>query len=273
MAWFDEGGRNKLSWLYHSSTGLSQTVLCRRLLVPNTHISTSPLEGTAGKPQTLPKRILLDPRKSEFAAFPSSVGKWSILILHELVSLAYYNFSKFIAMVHLHYLDLFESPVTENGSNYDRFHMTWVLDDTNSPIGAPDGFKIQHGDLVVIEDLFTGAGEFEGVRMVIDRPTEDGTAVTVLAGVGIECMEWPSELLGEESAALLRSSYEKFLNQIISKQMSGYSLSDLVDDVEEFWDQPVEVRPPKSKADIWKIPLSQCKLKQTTMGTDQSLNK
>ena len=169
-----------------------------------------------------------------------------------------------MTMVKLHYFDLHESPVQEEG-NYERFQMTWFLKNDSPPSGVPedDIFSIATGDLIAVEELFTGAGELEGVRAV--GPLDDSGQRFVLMPVGIEQMEWPQEILdwagNNTSKPSLRELYQDILNEIFDAT-AGCTLEDMVDDVDEFWANPIVAnRTDNPDLEEWEIPLSGCTLK------------
>ena len=170
-------------------------------------------------------------------------------------------------MVRVHFLTLFDSPVTDGGSNYERMRWTWMLQRDGPPLGATtaDGtFEIQHGDLVAIEEFFTGAGAFEGLRIVVDR---EETGDTVLMGVGIEMIDWPKDIMTwvrTQEGETLRSLYEEPLNLVLSQIGGGLSMRDLIEDefADEFWDDAQTgkaFKKPKSEK-VWNIPLSKCRV-------------
>jgi hypothetical protein len=157
----------------------------------------------------------------------------------------------FMTTPQIHFLDLHESPFV---NDYVRFNARWLLRDDGPPKAAPRYFAISTGDLVALEQLFTGAGEFEGLY-VVGIPEEDGRLP--LLNMGIESVEWPHVIL-DRAGSQLRQHYEAPLNQLVSQVMPGMSLADLTDDVEEFWSNPVEARLRKVYAGEWVIPLSEC---------------
>lgn len=160
-------------------------------------------------------------------------------------------------MVKLHFLDLHESPF--RGEDYGRFRMTWYLKDDGRPKNAPDDYGgISTGDLIAVDELFTGAGDLEGLRAV--GPKSDGRFL--LLGVGIEYIEWPKEILdwAKEQEESLKELYEEPLNRMLDE--SGFTIEDLVDDIDEFWDRPLDGGPHKAESnEEWEIPLSGCRWK------------
>lgn len=174
-------------------------------------------------------------------------------------------------MVKVHYLDLYESPVTDDGENYERLSMTWLLKDEGSPpAGAPNHFSLATGDLVAVDELFSGAGEFEGLRVV--GPGQKGGAYLLLP-IGVECIEWPKVILDWAGDRSLRELYEAAFNQVLD-ECGGFSMGDLVDDLDEFWGSKFEATPSEiDPEETWEIPLSQCKWKPSLHAAPTEVTK
>lgn len=201
-----------------------------------------------------------------------------------------------VTNVRLHILQLHESPVI-NGNDYSRFKWMWVIDDTappkttsscstdnadNNSTGADPDYHISHGDLLFFPELQTGAGEFEGLRFAGRRQQsldhDDNNNIPLLVP-GVESLEFPKEIYeyvsNELAGVSLRRMYERPIQSLLSHDVSGgFSLSDIYggqDVVEEMWNQPDILRPPRRKNDHhfeeennrWVIPLSECALIRT----------
>lgn len=156
-------------------------------------------------------------------------------------------------MVKLHYLDLPEPPASDDEWAWVR--LEWLLKNDGPPKGG-GGALVETGDLIAIEKLFTGAGEFEGLRAVGPK-AEDGRFV--LLDVGIEYIEWPKEIVdwAKGKSSTLKELYEGVLNEVLDKN-GGFSMEDLVDDLDEFWSNPETTGAHKPQSEEWSILLSQC---------------
>lgn len=161
----------------------------------------------------------------------------------------------------LHVLKLHESPVVDG--DYSRFDMVWVIDDGSPPGNSGEEFGgINTGDVLYFPELLSGAGEFEGTRIVGTR-IDQGLP---LLRCGIEGPEFSQEILAlsEGSDLTLRELYSRPFDSILEEQ--GFSLLDLIggaEDMDSFWANPTLQRRPSREPDgtnIWLIPLGSCSL-------------
>jgi hypothetical protein len=180
-------------------------------------------------------------------------------------------------MPRLHLLKLHESPILDNGMNYERFHKQWILVDVDKCPQSPSSSSsssddkttttekifpgVKLGDLVWFRDLQTGAGELEGVYCLLKESEQDEQSPSfVLHGCGVEGPEFPPTMAQDLSPEQLRTWYEPLLEKIL--QLQKLSLMDLFggkEAVEEFWQSPTfqKAKDPPNK-DTWKIPLNRC---------------
>lgn len=190
-------------------------------------------------------------------------------------------------VIHLHVMQLHEPAVVDG--NYDRFHMLWLMDDSNGnsrpkikssaatatttddTCGAEEWKGIAFGDLLYFPELQSGAGEFEGLRFAGERSDELFGGNIPLLKPGIESIEFPPDIsvMAEKRETSLRNLYEKPLEALLEIQGGRMNLSDIYggsDVLEEFWAKPDIMRrrtPLASEDDKWIIPLSGCTLIET----------
>ena len=120
--------------------------------------------------------------------------------------------------------------------------------DTNTKKDT-DAFSLDTGDWIVFPELLTGAGELEGLRVVVPILSQDDDNQQCnnnhqefwLLPMGIEAVEWPQVLLNwiEESvsALSLRGYYEQPLQDVYQKQK--VSMTDAIGcELDEFWNHP-----------------------------------
>jgi len=154
----------------------------------------------------------------------------------------------------LHIVTLHESPV-QDGDNYERFDHRWILQDSEN--------RVATGDLLVLPDLLTGAGECEGFRMV-GLKMKDGWE---LLPCGVEYPEFPDVVVRAAGDRSLRGLYEELINQGFVKSDCGVeSLEDIMggsDEVDEFWRSPPSVLVKDEKRGNWIIPLKDCRRFET----------
>eukprot|EP00540_Astrosyne_radiata_P015229 CAMPEP_0116828650 /NCGR_PEP_ID=MMETSP0418-20121206/3766_1 /TAXON_ID=1158023 /ORGANISM="Astrosyne radiata, Strain 13vi08-1A" /LENGTH=179 /DNA_ID=CAMNT_0004457547 /DNA_START=9 /DNA_END=548 /DNA_ORIENTATION=- len=159
-------------------------------------------------------------------------------------------------MASVHFLDLHESPDTGDG-DYKRLRMSCFLLNDGLPKNAPSEFELQEGDLLAVDELFTGAGDLEGIRFV--GPENDGRYL--LLDAGVEELEWPLETLEfwakKKKNNHLRELYEGPLNVILD-QVASATLEDIGGGVDELFDS-AEGSPFRADEEgEWEIPLSKC---------------
>ena len=113
---------------------------------------------------------------------------------------------------------------------------------------------LQPGDMILDASLLTGAGEFEGCRIV----TED----SVLSFMGIEYAEFPQAIVDRYGgAANLKALYEPLIEDMLREQ--GLSFADLSGGPEgaaEFWSniERYSITKADRKTDgVWEIPFEQ----------------
>ena len=147
-------------------------------------------------------------------------------------------------------------------------------DDTTSD-SLSTCFRLQVGDLLCFPELFTGAGEMEGVRMVVDttKPerTTHASAATrqqdhderyLLSKCGIEYPLFPRAIqeLAHSRHCSLRDLYEEPLNYILQNTLhNNITLDDIFGgSANAFWENPDIARTSPSWTDrpVWYIPLS-----------------
>ena len=122
----------------------------------------------------------------------------------------------------VHYLDF-----KDGKPAYDRFHVLWKLVDLdkqptvlgdNVDGSKQNDFRLAEGDLVVFPTLLSGAGEFEGLRFVGLKMTDDDDALPLLPA-GIEYPEFPSLIVQHiDNVASLKSIYEAPFNAVLEEQ-------------------------------------------------------
>ena len=159
----------------------------------------------------------------------------------------------------LHVFKLHESPVV-NGS-YERFSQQWILKQESSP-GTSSSEGISPGDVLLIPDLLTGAGEFEGTRFVVERNCKEEAKNFLLLPGGIEYPEFPQEIVSLQQGRNLAIAYRELLDKVLEKQPGGpLSMVDIMGgqtEVEEFWKEPPILRERRTKQGDWMIPLKDC---------------
>jgi hypothetical protein len=152
----------------------------------------------------------------------------------------------------LHVLKLHEDPVQDE--SYERFDLQWVLDDSSNQDAI-----ISPGDVLLIPDLLTGAGEFEGMRFVGQREPPSNH-LRLLSG-GVESPEFPPDIIPMHSGRNLRDVYGKLLDALLLKSDGGIeSLEDVMggpEEVDEYWNEPPQLGE-KKKDGQWVIPLKNC---------------
>ena len=136
--------------------------------------------------------------------------------------------------------------------------------------------RLHVGDLLCFPELFTGAGEMEGVRMVVERTkpeiTTHASAATrqqendehhLLSKCGIESPLFPRAIqeLAHSRHCTLRDLYEEPLNHILKNTLhNNITLDDIFGgSANAFWENPDIARTSPSWTDrpIWYIPLSE----------------
>ena len=174
----------------------------------------------------------------------------------------------------LHILQLHENPVIDD-DNYERFSWRWIL---VVPNDIPDTTKgllptISTGDVISFPQLLTGAGEWEGIRWVGSRLSEDRTAASIsfpLYKAGVEYPEFTSEQVQwlQQYNVTLRMAYEDLLDTALRRNHNGgpTSLSEVLggkDPLEDYWKNPPILRR-RHQLDVdWLIPLDQCTVMET----------
>jgi hypothetical protein len=153
----------------------------------------------------------------------------------------------------LHILDLHDN------FRDDLFEYQWVIRSLAKPIDAPPNFDVREGDVLFFPDLNTGAGEFEGVRLVGPKDVNDAFP---LLPVGIETPTFPTAIAANATPEELRSRYEQPFEEVLQHQ--GFSMNDLfggADIVKDFWQSPSsqQGRRLTEVKDTWMIPLERCK--------------
>jgi len=152
----------------------------------------------------------------------------------------------------LYYLQL---PPNQRPTYDDLSSKQWKLVVDGPPKGNidakkdTDAFSLDTGDWIVFPELLTGAGEFEGLRVVVPILSQDDDNQQCnnnhqefwLLPMGIEAVEWPQVLLNwiEESvsALSLRGYYEQPLQDVYQKQK--VSMTDAIGcELDEFWNHP-----------------------------------
>ena len=164
-------------------------------------------------------------------------------------------------VIRMHVLKLHENPVLP-GNDWERFRCRWLLDD---PAG-----EVAPGDVICLEELMTGAGEFEGLRFAcaLADPAEASARphLLELQQGGDEAPSFPPgivRLVEEEGGAGLRSRYHAVLDRLLVRQ--GLSMAVFCEGcdggVEGFWSDVEaggcrgQVRQPRGE---WLIPLAAC---------------
>jgi hypothetical protein len=95
-----------------------------------------------------------------------------------------------------------------------------------------------------------------------------------LLPIGVEQIEWPKDIIEwAGGGASLREIYEVPLN-IVLNQCGGFTMGDLVDDLDSFWESEFTSFDCRAKSDdTWEIPLSQCKWKVSLHAPTETAEK
>lgn len=164
----------------------------------------------------------------------------------------------------LHILELHESPVV-NGDNYDRFSMQWILDTAGATADMAETFAF--GDVLLIPELLTGAGEFEGMRFLGPKLEGNGNRFEILPA-GVEYPELPAIIVDSdgngEKGQSVKEKYEILFEIYLKNSKCGVeTLLDLnggdKEDLAQWWANPPIQRRRKYQSDEeWVIPLKDC---------------
>ena len=192
-------------------------------------------------------------------------------------------------MANVHFLEFSQSNNPAN--DWDRLRVLWHLDVSQPPrllsdesggesSSSEEWRGILEGDLVVFPSLLSGAGEFEQVRFVGPKSTDDQNVLPLLTA-GIEYPEFPTLIvsMAEERGVSLRKLYEKPFDLILASQPPKMTLLDLFgrDEVgyNEFWtDVPVARRRRPPSGDPWKFSLGvECNWIRTLVGEPLTQNR
>jgi hypothetical protein len=154
--------------------------------------------------------------------------------------------------VALHVLQLPEDPVLPD-RDYSRFDMRWLLAEE---VDAPASAALATGDLVQLDQLLTGAGEFEGLRFV--GPADaDGRRELLLGDVESPVFPRAVAALAATGPTALRQLFEPALEKVV--ELQGFSLEDIFGgDAEAFWAEPDVQRRERKLAGEWIIKLADC---------------
>ena len=186
----------------------------------------------------------------------------------------------------LYKLKLYESPVLDGGSNYERFSFDWFLDidDEDPNEGDPNSSSkiiLLPGDVLYIPELGTGAGEFETVRFIGHKTTDSSSddknrekILLPLLKASVEYPEFPPEIQGlYPTNDLLRDAYERIFDMVLGLMVGGPdTLKDIMGgsdtELDEYWSNPPISRPTKKKEEEepqrWIIPLKSCQIVSIT---------
>ena len=173
--------------------------------------------------------------------------------------------------VALHVLKLPEDPVLPD-QDYSRFDMRWLLD---KEVNAPAGAELATGDLVQLDQLLTGAGEFEGLRFV--GPADaDGRRELLLGDVESPVFPRVVAVLAATGPTALRQLFEPALAKVV--ELQGVSLQDIFGgNAEAFWAEPDVQHREHELAGEWVIKLADCtwvetyRFAEATHGNSQHL--
>jgi len=179
----------------------------------------------------------------------------------------------------LYELKLHESPVLDDGKNYERFSLDWFLEieaDDNENENDPNSSSkiiLEPGDVIYIPELTTGAGEFEAMRFVGQKRTEKNQDKLLLPLLksSVEYPEFPPETQELYPAiTLLRDAYESIFDTMLSQMVGGPdTLKDIMGggdaELDEYWSNPPIRRPRKGRKQQkeqqhWIIPLKLCQI-------------
>lgn len=157
--------------------------------------------------------------------------------------------------------------------NPDLFRTLWQLTDIHQPprklqsdpsVENENWKGISEGDLVVFPSLLSGAGEFEAMRFVGPKTTDEEDELPLLTA-GVEYPEFPSLVvsMARGRGVTLRQLYEEPFNLVLQSQSSQFSLKDIFsqddDAYEQFWQEtPVARRRGPAGGSPWRIPLGSC---------------
>lgn len=151
--------------------------------------------------------------------------------------------------------------------SYDIFSAQWILD-VSDVDDTSLNILISAGDVILIPDLLTGAGEFEGTYFVGNPSGPKNSAIRFpLHSGGIEYPEFPSDIASDLQAdgKTLQSTYAELLDVMLQKVTGGPdSLGDVLggtgEDVAEFWVDPPLYDIQSERAGEWLIPLRGCRV-------------
>jgi hypothetical protein len=159
----------------------------------------------------------------------------------------------------------------QNDDQERSFRDTWYLDDEKgraTPIVPAEDSSdtssswkgLNTNDLLYFPGELSGAGEFEGCRLVGEETSEGYR----LLSAGIESPVFAAQIVASiEPVTKLRVFYEELFEVVLQKQ--GLSLADLFggqDGVEEFWSKPDTAKDRSSvvseDGNTWRIAVSEC---------------
>jgi len=150
--------------------------------------------------------------------------------------------------------------------------MQWILDTTGfQPPPTPTSVVVSTGDVLLIPELMTGAGELEAMRFVGPTVEEESKSdhFLILLSAGVEYPEFPAVIVnGIPPPTSLRETYANLFDTYLKKLRCGpSSLKELIGDdesdkdkaLDEFWSKPPLQRLRKNyTGESWIIPLRDC---------------